>query len=674
MPVRRSGGMVGAGAVFACVVTVSVVLCGRTIAPPSPLSRARSSDASPAMSSAAGAPDSPEKPIRSDALILSRLLADYRAYGLPFPPDDADLITTRSSQGTYDGEERFSYGILFREAKGKQQTFWVGCEAIEPYSQPEGIEVVRQPTGESIEKSGFRIPQFPSEGFGTFPALALAVQFGARGWNEAGEALLVHSRRPSLRFGFDNDPPRPKDDRAALAMLAWNYWCNQFARTKGDRLPIVAYLRQLRDSNLGLDTAAGRNIIEDMQQTLADRQSVPGSLEEAIDTFTDVGLGGGWQGRGFADLESAVRRHAGCRRFRDAGLDGVPTLIRHLSDFRVTRCLGSSRRGMFHARFADVVAHLLNEFVTEEFSYDFLIREGRGKRLDPAHVLHWWTAARGTDALDFLRANAVVNDSQGRFVANGAMLHALGQSHPDELVRLFEENVGRVEEARALFETLGSSKASDQSKARLLLAAAGNSDVRKRELAIHQLLDSKHPQAVPLLVKELEAIPITPSTPYWLANAGRIAALVVRTDDERAWNTLERAAKRVDLGQRLEMLQAVGNCKMGDDRVIRLLSGFLGDTEVRTIHRGFPDPSKGSSPRDAMDAMARDPFSGPAAGFVWDRLAVRDFAALLLARQLGRDDRAKASWKDEDWAELRAETEQALAARKLSNDRSGAEK
>lgn len=82
---------------------------------------------------------------------------------------------------------------------------------------------------------------------------------------------------------------------------------------------------------------------------------------------------------------------------REAGLDAVPLLIDHLHDYRLTRTIQSSWSGhyIWHVRVADVVAILLNGLVSEEFSYDFLAKEGRGKSLDRAHVLFWWSQAQG---------------------------------------------------------------------------------------------------------------------------------------------------------------------------------------------------------------------------------------------------------------------------------------
>ncbi len=88
------------------------------------------------------------------------------------------------------------------------------------------------------------------------------------------------------------------------------------------------------------------------------------------------------------------------------------------------------------------------------------------------------------------------------------------------------------------------------------------------------------------------------------------------------------------------------------DRNIQFLSEFLGDPEVRTI---------GSS-------------DGPVAGFIWHKLAVRDYAAMELAHQLGLDESPEVAWMEKDWAALRAKVERVLVERKSPKDQKGGKK
>lgn len=162
---------------------------------------------------------------------------------------------------------------------------------------------------------------------------------------------------------------------------------------------------------------------------------------------------------------------------------------------------------------------------------------------------------------------------------------------------------------------------------------------------------------MPLLVAELDNLPVTPKEPYWLASAGRVAQLLCRTDDDRAWSALTRNAKRVDIGQRLEIIQTIGSrIKKADDRAIAFLSAFLDDEETRELMR----LSDLANVDDIAESLDKDLFSGPSAGFTFDRLSVRDFAALQLAETLGVKANADASWKESDWKSLRSKVRHTL--------------
>lgn len=480
------------------------------------------------------------------------------------PPEQTKLAVLKWKTGTANGVPQYRRILaLVGDAEEKDDTarYWIGCRQ---HASAEEISVTpAEPSLASLADTQRIERTLEREGFGTYADLALAVQSAARGWNDLAQGLLVRSRQ-GPQDPFSPRRSRPANHRAALATLAWNYWCEEFCTERDDRAYIVERLAQLQRGPLGLDSQAHKNVVEDVRKTLAPTESPPESVESIIDSMIDLGIEGGWRGRGLASLSSAGRSES-YRKLQGMGLDAVPVLLKHTHDFRMTRCVQTDNRGTWHVRIADVVRELLNGLVPEEFAYDFLIREGRGKCVDRTHVLHWWM---------------------------------------------------------------------------------------------------NHPQGVPLLVDELGAIPKTPKQPYWQSTAGRFAQLVCYTDDPRVWSALVENAKRVDIGQRLEMIQAVGS-RSGhkDDRVIEFLAAFLDDEEARVASR-IPNFAAFDDPKDAFEKLTQDLFSGPSAGFTFERLPVRDFAALQLAHKLGVKAGADSSWKESDWEALRTRVRDALAKRK----------
>src|SRR5207249_3778940 len=96
-----------------------------------------------------------------------------------------------------------------------------------------------------------------------------------------------------------------------------------------------------------------------------------------------------------------------------------------------------------------------------------------------------------------------------------------------------------------------------ETKTRLFLLAAKSPTLKHRRIALRQLFRLDHPQAVPLLIDALNHLPATPKGEYWLGDAGPLALIVTLTDDPRAWQALDATAKRVDVGQRMEIINVM---------------------------------------------------------------------------------------------------------------------
>ena len=56
------------------------------------------------------------------------------------------------------------------------------------------------------------------------------------------------------------------------------------------------------------------------------------------------------------------------------------------------------------------------------------------------------------------------------------------------------------------------------------------------------------------LLATLEALPRTPDEPYWSCPEAAYAHVVLATDDARVWKAFEAAARRVDVGLRMQFL------------------------------------------------------------------------------------------------------------------------
>lgn len=224
------------------------------------------------------------------------LIADYREYHLPLPPKEAVLAIRRPSwRTTINGVEQIVYYLSLIEGtagKAGNGYYWVGCDKVE-FDLKEDIREEVAPTKESLAKTEIVPFSDQPEGFTAQPDLALAIQCRLRGWNDLAQALLERSHWYSDNdLAFNWPPPPLRDDRKALALVAWNYWCNQFADLGSDRRAVIDRLKRILKSQAWLDSKARRTIIADMESTLVERKVPRDSLEAAVERLRELDLAG----------------------------------------------------------------------------------------------------------------------------------------------------------------------------------------------------------------------------------------------------------------------------------------------------------------------------------------------------------------------------------------------
>jgi hypothetical protein len=584
---------------------------------------------------------------------LDQLLADYKSYGLPLPPPGSELAILPSpelsSRNGVRHQDMFLVLLVQKSAPPKRAIYWVGCD--EGW-QWRGIEFKPVPAVLDSMKETAPIPNdYQEMMFPTYPDLALAIQCQAMGWKELAGALFERSRNRPERDSFKRPKPRPSDDRAALAELAWNHYCNRFAAAdRAERTVIVTHMKKLTTTLYHLNTQAHLNLVADMAQTAIEVKTEPNSLESAIEGLLDFrDSWGSFLGSGWGDLRNNADRYEPYAHLQKAGFAAVPVLQKHIGDFRITRRIQATQTGSYawNLRVADLVAQLLNGIANEPFTYDFLEKDGRGVQLDQRHVEKWWTEASSSKELNFLVNALEKANDQDRSSDNAAALHALGSKYPAELVKLFEKRQKENKLDHRWFEALQESKASAKDKERLLLVAARSDDEWQQVFALRSLELFNQAQTAQLVIAALERQPKTPKIPYWQANLSNFAQIAYGLDDDAVWQTLLKTAKRVDLGQRMQMMETFSRQTPDRlrNRAISFLKEFLKDTEGR----------KGKQ----FGGL----FEGPSAGFMYDNIRVCDLAAEQLANLLDLKDRPEPTWKESDWDKLRTRVEDELVKR-----------
>jgi hypothetical protein len=118
------------------------------------------------------------------------------------------------------------------------------------------------------------------------------------------------------------------------------------------------------------------------------------------------------------------------------------------------------------------------------------------------------------------------------------------------------------------------------------------------------------------------------------------------TDSAEVWAAFLAAAKRADVGLRMELMNPLNYSHVGDrvlKQRIQFLAAFLDDETERDA---ASDPAK---------------FTGPFAGFVFPKLRVCDLTAEKAGSLLGLDQQPRPSWTKQDWENYRARVRKELA-------------
>ncbi len=606
-------------------------------------------------------------PPASDAQpqIFSSLLGDYRQYGLPFPPADAQPVWLTIGMEVIEGPHEpalvlsvYHLAFLLPAPPGKMDgtvTLLVGTEKVQPSEstakdwEPVDVrtETPRPPRGQLYPGLGVNSDAFvPGGEFHVNTHLAAAVQCFERGWLPLARLLLDHSlhaaygERGTLFYQPARVPPR-----TALALLAWTWHANQLAAEGTDRRVALAAMHRVMAREPLLATASHREFLKAVEAALAPSQSPPGSAERWLDDLADQRLG--FLGR-LDDIHVAA--DASYRRLVEAGLSAVPALIAHLDDPRVTRTVRHHwgevpERPSEFLRVGTIASDLVQEWAGD--AGRAWRRSPTGGYLARADVERWWSETRQQPEEDYLVRSAVPRAGGEPY---GVMLWRLRSHAPQRLGDVYQAALSSAAEVATatVVHHLMQSGLSRGQELRLLETGARSPRAGNQLDALRAMADLAPREFAACLAECLRRLPRTPPGAYLLCPESQLAGLAGSADDDAVWRELLRAAQRADAGLRLEILAQFTRSRppaRTQGRAIRLLAAFLDDDTVRDLQT------------DAQKfAYATDGWIGSA--------PIGEWVALRLAEQLAVDRPAGSplDWTPAQWEELKAAVERKLSA------------
>ncbi len=576
---------------------------------------------------------------------LDNLLAVYREYGLPFPPERAQLVRWGSVEGgLVNGKlQPVTFSLSFILKAGTEECPPIlldGTWKLEMSYNPKVI--LFDPAKASVKDVDALLKDTHLDLDGGLPT---AIQCYARGWNQLAQATLAESLKAK-----GEDQKNHLSSKRRLAIIGWNFWEKQLNESGTDWCMIAKRLKDFVSIEKTLDTDQHRHLLESLDLALIPSKAKAGSVGAKIDALVNV------RSPGISLQDISLRDGEPDPRYAELGELGfaaVPELISHIDDNRLTRTRrieGMSLPRSHHLRVGEIVIETLENLSGERF--DAVWDDQRQRYcVDKAKVLAWWQKAQGQSEENYLGDHAL--PAKGDWL-NDHIVWLIAKKYPRQLPKIYRQILERNPEITSwpLAQIVGKSSLPSEEKRGLFLQAAKNKNLHHRSAAFWELKNVDPEQFVSLLVETIHCFPKTPDKEYWHCPELGVAYLVAATDDPRAWQALLEAAKRCDVGMRMQFLSLMSADRQSERPKKRLefLANFLEDNSIRDIQ---------SNPKM---------FGGPYAGWEFDRLAVDNFAAMQMAGILklpvklprGRWAESYEDWTPEQWAKFRSQVREAL--------------
>ncbi|HEV3445194.1 MAG TPA: hypothetical protein VG099_11155 [Gemmataceae bacterium] len=313
---------------------------------------------------------------------LDGLLADYRAFGMPFPPSDAKLVRFVAQQGErIDGkwvQEKYRFGFLTKPRRGVEPAT-VLAEMEQGELNWDIKARVLDPDKMTIREIEDLRHQGDSSGG---EGLAFAIHCKARGWDKLARAVLDEWEK------VDEEERSP---HTKLVQKAWEYWCAQLYEPGTDWRTIAGRLKGVTAADGSLDNAPNRALVRSLDLALVPSQAKPGSVAALIDRLIDCRTT-------YSGLDVRSPTFQLDPKYQDVlhqGEAAVPELIKHLDDDRLTRTylLGFNNFFGYQCRIKHLVSDLLEDIAGKELRRDGLERV-IGYTVKKEKALAWWEKKR----------------------------------------------------------------------------------------------------------------------------------------------------------------------------------------------------------------------------------------------------------------------------------------
>lgn len=611
----------------------------------------------PALRKAASANKDSEVSKRAAELVvqiengLDQLLADYRAYGLPLPPENAPLVRFRIDYGYVRSKRQPSVlGFLIEPATWISpakvlrgfRVFCIPSANIDAEVDPLAFAV------KDVETSDFDKHLTPGllmllrqegacGGLQSSISLLMAIQMHFQGWS-AASTLIEKGFRQAVGGSA----------RTSLRIIAWELWQRRLCDPAINYWPSAQrHLKALLSDEPELDLPENKSLLRSLELALEPSSALQGTVEAVIDDLINV------RGHYLSDDRYL--------RVLERGFDAVPALLEHLNDNRLTGyrsamwMVNNLRIPAHQHRVHDLASDLLRSIAGKEASKNWP-DDRTSRAVERAAIEEWWNSAKKHGEQNYLVKHVLpplpveTEEVFDRFSQlprkpdsewpELAHIRLIGKKYPKQLPEIYREVLEKRPRMITwpITEAIADSRLPLKEKLDLFALGAQNKCSEHRRMAFRELQKLDSERFVAVIVEVLKKLPAAPKVPYADCEEPSIVDEVCATDDRRLWKALDETTRRVDVGLRLEFLNRLKDVEpRAADRQQRLsfLVSFLEDRTVRDVESNLRM------------------YSGNYAAVFFPRIEVRNFAAMQIAEMLKLQNNPAPEWTEEQWADLR---------------------
>ena len=580
---------------------------------------------------------------------FSKLLTIAERYDLPQPPKEAALVLANTGWTSIIGNSSTSHDpgiyqpafVLEKISKSKTRVLMGWTE--KNVATSEQHNPATRPYSLTIPPP--KLKGYVAE-FNNLPAFVTAVQLARR--NELGKAKAIWSHvanaeRFSSVHPHENDGQWLSRPTILLARCIYEYLENATLKKDADLKAIHKKLAMLKQEFPILFSSDKNNyyahrkhlFLRDLGLTISAPQSPADSVEELLIKWGDRTTPPGVHGY-FDENDNGSNQPA--RAIFRQGLSAITDLQKLENDTRLTRQIRPAimNSPLQHARLGELAAQLEQELLG---SQQLNVASAARKEINGERKFF---------------ERAAITSKNGKIVElNTIPLWILGQSSPQSLLNLCASIPTKLD-TNGLFklsDAIVNAKLSRENKVVALVDIFDQLDSFQQKRSVLQrlaVIDQK--LCLKLARPVLESLPIDIDGEYWTSEAANYTHVVIQLEDDSIWRDYLRIAKQASVGLRMEMMNPMNYTYIEEknrNRRLAFLAEFLNDTEIRdsSVH-----PEK---------------FSGPCAGFTFEKITVRNFAAMKLASILNIKTRPTEVWSENQWSKLRNSVQLTLENQRL---------